>query len=265
MYEFILQKHCDYWLEKQSIMLRSVPQMLKKWRIIVNRISKVRQTTCNLMKKILDEATWMVNVFLISWFFYLFLLCSIILLVKYDFILWYEAWVNVIRVSNFIENAPQISIKPIAFQWNLRGTLPRKLAVLYQSYLSETGLENSHKIPAESAIFPWICPWKSCEIWLFPPYLPEALINADGKQVGKLKLLNKTQIKADYKGNILIYNNIFILQPVSKRDSMLTRLLAKIQLAFEECNFVFIAFLFVLSTVCFQFLYFKYTAEQFEE
>ena len=35
---FVLQKHCDYRLEKQTIMLRSVPQMLKKWRIIVNRM-----------------------------------------------------------------------------------------------------------------------------------------------------------------------------------------------------------------------------------
>ena len=28
-YEFVLQKHFDYQLEKQTIMLRSVPQMLK--------------------------------------------------------------------------------------------------------------------------------------------------------------------------------------------------------------------------------------------
>ena len=137
------------------------------------------------------QQVWMVNVFVISWFFYLFLLCSIILLVKYNFILRYEAWLNVIKVSNFIENAPQISVKPIAFQWNLLWTLPWKLAVLYQSFLSETGLENSHKIPAESAFFPRICPWKSRRIWLFSPYLPEVLINADGKQVWKLKLLKK--------------------------------------------------------------------------
>ena len=32
MYEFILQKHCDYRLEKQTIMLRSAPQMLKKMK-----------------------------------------------------------------------------------------------------------------------------------------------------------------------------------------------------------------------------------------
>ena len=83
--------------------------------------------------------------FLISWFFYLFLLCSISLLVKYDFILIlrYEAWVNAIKASSFIENFPQISTKPIAFQ----------SAVLYQSFFSETGLENSREIPAKSAVF----------------------------------------------------------------------------------------------------------------
>ena len=48
----------------------------------------------NMIKKILDEAARIVNVFLISWFFYLFLLCSISLLVKYAFILRYEAWEN---------------------------------------------------------------------------------------------------------------------------------------------------------------------------
>ena len=99
--------------------------MLKKWRIVVNRISKVRQTTCNWIKKILEEATRIVNVFLISWFFYLFLLCSISLLVKYDFILRYEAWLNAIRTSSCIEKFPQISAKPIAFQRNLLGKLSR--------------------------------------------------------------------------------------------------------------------------------------------
>ena len=46
-----------------------------------------------------------------------------------------------------------------------------KLAVLYQSFFSETDLENSCKIPAKSAVFPRICPWKSREIWLFFPQL----------------------------------------------------------------------------------------------
>ena len=68
-YEFVLQKHCEYRLEKQTIMLRIVPQMLKNWKIVGSRISKVRQTTCIWIKKILDEATRIVNVFLISWFF----------------------------------------------------------------------------------------------------------------------------------------------------------------------------------------------------
>ena len=63
-YEFVLQKHCDYRLVKQTVMLRSVPQMLKKWRIVINRISKVRQTTCNWIKKILHKANRIVNVFL---------------------------------------------------------------------------------------------------------------------------------------------------------------------------------------------------------
>ena len=80
--------------------------------------------TCNWIKKILDEATRIVNVFLISWFFYLFLLCSISLLVKYDFILRYEAWVNAIRASSFIANVPQINAKPIAFQQKLLRKLP---------------------------------------------------------------------------------------------------------------------------------------------
>ena len=121
-------------LEKQTIML--------SWRIVVNRISKVRQTTCNWIKKILDEATRIVNVFLISWFFYLFLLCSITLLVKYDFILQYEAWVNAIRASSFIENVPQISAKPLnRFPAKIVREALTKLAVLYQSFFSENSRE----------------------------------------------------------------------------------------------------------------------------
>ena len=50
-YEFVLQKHCDYRLEKQTIMLRSVPQMLKKWRIVVNKISKGEENNMQLNKE----------------------------------------------------------------------------------------------------------------------------------------------------------------------------------------------------------------------
>ena len=39
-----------------------------------------------------------------------------------------------------------------------------KSAILYQSFYSETGLGNSRKI---GRFFRKICPWKSCEIWLF--------------------------------------------------------------------------------------------------
>ena len=130
-----------------TITLRSVPQILKRWRIIVNRISKERQTTCNWIKKILDEATRIVNVFLISWFLnYFFSFCSVSLLVKYDFILRYEAWVNAIRAYSFFENFPQISAKPIAFQQNL-------LLFFTNHFFSETDLENSREIPSKSAVF----------------------------------------------------------------------------------------------------------------
>ena len=130
-------------------MLRSAPQMLKKWRIIVNWILKVRQTTCNWIKKILHEVTRIVNVFLISWSFYLFLLCSISLLVKYDFILRYEAWVNAIKATSFIENFPQISTKPIAFQQNLLGKLSRNRPFFTNRFSAKL----ASKIPAKSAIF----------------------------------------------------------------------------------------------------------------
>ena len=121
----------------------------KKWRSVVNRISKVRQTTCNWIKKILDEATRIVNVFLISRFFCLFLLCSISLLVKYNFMLRYEAWVNAIRASSFFENFPQISAKPIAFQQNLFGKLSQNRPFFTNRFSAKL----ASKIPAKSAVF----------------------------------------------------------------------------------------------------------------
>ena len=151
-------------------MLRSVPQMLKKWRIVVNRISKVRQTTCNWIKKILDEATRIVNMFLISCLFYLFLLCSISLLVKCDFILQYEAWINAIRASSFIENFPQISAKPIPFQQNLLGKLSRNRPFFTNRFSAKLASKIPTKFPRNRPFLPWICPWKSHEIWLFFPW-----------------------------------------------------------------------------------------------
>ena len=137
-------------------MLRSASDV-KKWRIIVNRISKVRQTT----KKILDEATRTGNVFFISWFFYLFLKCN--------FILRYEAWVNAIRASSFIENSPQISAKLIAFQRNLLGKFSRNRPFFTNRFSAKLASEIPAKFPQNRPFFPRICPWKSREIWLFFP------------------------------------------------------------------------------------------------
>ena len=125
-------------------MLRSVPQMLKRWRFIENRISKERQTTCNWIKKILDEVTRIVNVFLIPWFFYLCLLCSIRLLVKYDFILLY--------CGSFIENFSQISANQSLSSEICSGSA-HEIGRSLQSFFSETGLENSREIPAKSTVF----------------------------------------------------------------------------------------------------------------
>ena len=170
MYEFVLQR--NYNAEKRA---SDVKKSL--WRIVVNRIWKVRQTTCNWIKKILDEATWMANVFLISWFLYLFLSCSISLLVKYDFILRYEAWVNAIRASSFIENVPQISAKPIAFQRNLLGKLyeiGHSLPIIFQRNWSWKFPRNSRKI---SHFFREFAPENPAKFDFFSRDLPEALIS----------------------------------------------------------------------------------------
>ena len=111
---------------------------------------------------VLDEATGIVNVFLISWFFCLFLLSSISLRVKYNLILRYEAWVNAIRTSSFVENF-------------LKSAQSHSLS-------SQICSESSHKIGCSLPIvfqpqkfsrnrpfFPQICPWKSREILLFFP------------------------------------------------------------------------------------------------
>ena len=137
---------------------------VKKLRIAVNRILKVRQTTCNWIEKILNGTTRIVNVFSISWFFYLFLLCSISLLVKYDFILRYEAWVNAIRASSFIENFPQINAKPIALQRNLLGKLSKNRPFFINRFSAKLASKIPTKFPRNRPFFPRICPWKSREI-----------------------------------------------------------------------------------------------------
>ena len=129
----------------------------------------MRQTTCNWIKKILDEATRIVNLFLISSFFYLFLLCSISLLVKYDFILRYEALVNAIRTSGCIKNFLQISAKPIAFQRNLVGKLSRNRLFFTNRFSAKLASKIPAEFPRNQPFFPRIYPWKSREIWLFFP------------------------------------------------------------------------------------------------
>ena len=63
--------------EKQTIMLaeKGASGVKKKGRIVVNRILKVRQTTRNWIKKILDKATRIVNVFLFVFIMFKKLTC----------------------------------------------------------------------------------------------------------------------------------------------------------------------------------------------
>ena len=178
MYEFVLQTvqraTKNYNAEKRA------SDVKKKWRISINRISKVSHTTCNWIK-ILDEATWMANVFLISWFFYSFLSCSTSLLVKYDFILRYEAWVNVIRASSFIENVPQISAKTSEICSGSSHEIGHSLPIIFQRNWPR-------KFPRNRPFFPRICPWKSREIWLFFRDLPEALSRVEMKRRERTKV-----------------------------------------------------------------------------
>ena len=78
--------------------------------------------------------------------------CSVSLPVKYDFILRYEASVNALRAASFIEKVPQISAKPIAFQQNLLGKLPRNRP-FFTNHFSDFSAKLASKIPAKSVIF----------------------------------------------------------------------------------------------------------------
>ena len=121
-----------------------------KWRIVVNKILKVRQTTCNWIKKIRDKATRIVNVFLISWFFYLFfyiMFNTLTCKVRFHIAVWSLS--KSIRASSFIENFPQISAKPIGFQRNLL----RKLSRNRPFFTSRFSAKLASKIPAKSTVF----------------------------------------------------------------------------------------------------------------
>ena len=65
----------------------------------------------------------------------------------------YEAWVNAIRASSFIENFPQINAKSTVFQGNLLGKRSQNRPFFTNRFFSETGLENSPEIPTKSAVF----------------------------------------------------------------------------------------------------------------
>ena len=141
--------------------------MIKKWRIIINRISKVRQLTCNWTKKILDEATTIVNVFLISWFFYLFS--------QFHIAVWSmrKCYKNIWLHWKLSSNQRKTNRFPAIFT---RQALTKSV-VLYQKFFSETGLENSRKIPAKSAVFfPEFVPDNTTKFDFFSCDLPEALI-----------------------------------------------------------------------------------------
>ena len=61
-----------------------------------------------------------------------------------------------IRASSFIENFPQISAKPIAFQRNLLGKLPRNRLFFTNRFSAKL----ASKTPAKLAVFPANLPLK---------------------------------------------------------------------------------------------------------
>ena len=150
--------------------LRSGPQMLKK---VKNRHKQNFQ--CEAYNKQLDkEDTRQSNLNGKCVFNILILLFVFIMfnkhIVKYDFILRYEAWVNAIRASSFIENVPQISPKPIVSQRNLLGKLPRNQPIFTNHFSAKLASKIPAKFPQNRPFFPRIwCPWKSRKIWLFFP------------------------------------------------------------------------------------------------
>ena len=79
----------------------------------------------------------------------------------------YGAWVNAIRVSSFIENVPQINAKPIAFQGNLLGKLPRNRPFFTNHFSAKLASKIPANFPWNQPFFPRIWPWKSREIWFF--------------------------------------------------------------------------------------------------
>ena len=173
----------------------------------------MRKTTCNWIKKILDEATRTGNVFSISWFSYLFLLRSISLFVKCNFILWYEAWVNAIRASSFIENSPQISQNQSLSSEICLGSsheIGRSLPIVFQRNWPWKFPRNSREI---GRFFREIVPENPAKFDFFFRDLPEALFTGFPPNVVKFLTLVKDTIISEVTSKICnLWNSIPVIQ-----------------------------------------------------
>ena len=79
---------------------------------------------------------------------------------------------NAIKASSFIENFPQISAKPIAFQRNLLGKLPRNGPFFTNRFSAKLASENSREI---GRFFHEFVPENPAKFDFFFRDLPEAL------------------------------------------------------------------------------------------
>ena len=131
-YGFVLQKHCDYWLEKQTLMLRCVSQMLKKWRIVMQLV-----------------------------------ICLLVKLVRFHIAVWSLS--KSVRASSFIENFRQISAKLIAFQRNLLGKLLRNRPFFTNRLSVKLASKIPAKFPRNRPFFPANLPPKIPRNLTFSP------------------------------------------------------------------------------------------------
>ena len=83
--------------------------------------------------------------------------------VRFHIVVWSLS--NAIKASSFIENIPQISTKPIAFQRNLLEKLSRNRPFFTNRFQRNW----PRKFLRNRPFFPRICLRKSREIWLFFP------------------------------------------------------------------------------------------------
>ena len=141
MYEFVLQR--NYNAEKRaSDVKKSEDRRKQNLEGEANNMQLDKEDTrrSNLNGK------WVFNILILLFIFIMFskLTCK----VQFHIAVW-SLWVNAIRASSFIENIPQISAKPIAFQRNLLG----KLLQNRPFFTNHFSAKPSSKIPVKSAIF----------------------------------------------------------------------------------------------------------------